>query len=131
MMQRVSIPAEHCLSRRAASFSGAGINRRARIIENMRIMWAIICRYSTLAKMLRRPFLLHFSKTETKLFVTLMDFVAHCTNECTMCASAQLCNWTKMSKWSKTLENLLIFCAKRYRIQLRKRLRDLKLTRKN
>ena len=73
----------------------------------------------------------HFPKTRAKLFVALMGFVSLCTNRCTIRAALQLCNWTKMSKWSKISENLLIFCAKRYRIQLRKRLRDLKLTRKN
>ena len=84
MMQRVSIPAEHCLSRRAASFSEAGINRRARIIENMRIMWATHLSVQHIGENAATSVFIAFPKTRAKLFVTLMGFVALCTKNCTM-----------------------------------------------
>ena len=59
-----------------------------------------------------------------------MRFVVFCTSLYTMQIGYSLCNQTKMAKWTKKFEKLLNFCAKRYRIQLRKRLRDLNLTNK-
>ena len=68
MMQRVSIPAEHCLSRRAASFSEAGINRRARIIENMRIMWATHLSVQHIGENAATSVLIAFSENQSENF---------------------------------------------------------------